>query len=264
MKRAMAIGCVLLTSACGANNERPPTSGPANTPRADLAPSAAPSTATPPPSTSASAPIASEAPANVSSDVVPGEIDYPFRGLATIPGDCSEPSTVLTTAPTKVGWDYDWMWTRQALYANPQFQIVDWPGKPNKPMQVRLDMYAIPGGFALVGVCLDGATCNKLSAMYKSTVPTCSPKLHCGALPMSGAPHKSRLVPEGGAWLPTEDSNVVGQCARIGVCLSVKHEKRVGSNPGIECQNSPRTFKVECAKKATCDEVVDCLRAPRP
>lgn len=38
-----------------------------------------------------------------------------------------------------------------------------------------------------VGSAADGATCNKLAAMYRGTVPTCSPKLHCGKLPIDGA-----------------------------------------------------------------------------
>jgi hypothetical protein len=250
-------------SACGASGEHggaktasdPNTSGPIAVSSATPAASAESAATASTTETATASPTAT-----ATSERQPDEIDYPFRGLATIPDDCSEPSTVLTTAPTKVGFDYDWMWTRQALFVNPQFQIVPWPGKPEKSMQVRLDVYSIPGGFALVGVCHDGATCNKLAAMYKSTVPTCSPKLHCGAMPMGGTPHPSRLVPEDGKWLPEGDANVVGQCARIGVCLSVKHEKH-GKNPGIECQNSPRKFKVECAMKATCDEVVQCLAA---
>ena len=32
-----------------------------------------------------------------------------------------------------------------------------------------------------------------------------------------------------------------------------------GRNPGVECQSHPARFKVDCAKKATCDEVVQCL-----
>lgn len=193
------------------------------------------------------------------ADPPPLEIDYPFAGHATLPDDCSEASVVLTTAPTKMGWDYDWTWTRLAFLANPQFQIVPWPGKPDRPMAVRLDMYAIPGGFALVGVCKDGATCNKLAAMYRGTVPTCSPKLYCGKLPIEGAARRSALVPADGTWLPLDDANVIGRCARLGVCMRMKHEPFRG-NPGVACQSAPARFKVDCAKKATCDEVVACLR----
>lgn len=192
-------------------------------------------------------------------DPPPLEIDYPIKGIATIPDACSEPSVVLTTAPKSMGWSYDWTWTRQAFHANPQFQIVDWPNKPEKPMQVRLDMYEIPEGFALVGVCKDGATCNKLAAMYRGTVPTCDPRLHCGAMPISGTAKRSAIIPADGQWLPMESANVVGKCARIGVCLRVKQEPFRG-NPGVACQAAPSKFKVDCAKKATCDEVVACLR----
>ena len=166
---------------------------------------------------------------------------------------------VLTTAPRKMGWDYDWTWTRQALLASTQFHIVEGPGKPEKPMDLRLDMYEIPAGFALVAVCRDGATCNKLAAMYRSTVQTCNPQLHCGPLPIAGAPRRSALVPKDGEWLPLDDANVIGRCARIGVCLRVEHQLFKG-NPGVACQSAPGSFRVECAKKASCSEVVQCLR----
>ncbi|APR75604.1 Hypothetical protein A7982_00950 [Minicystis rosea] len=250
MKNLVSALPLLALSACAASTEPPPAPPPSPT----AAPSAAP-IATAAPNAPAAATSAEPGPA----DPPPLEIDYPVKGLSTIPDDCKEPSVVLTTAPKKMGWDYDWTWTRQAFFANPQFHIVDWPGKPERPMEVRLDMYAIPDGFALVGVCRDGATCNKLAAMYKSTVPTCSPKLHCGPLPIEGAPKRSAIIPANGQWLPTEDANVIGRCARIGVCLRMKHEPFRG-NPGVVCQSAPTKMKIDCATKATCDEVVSCLR----
>jgi hypothetical protein len=260
MARTIRLLMTLGLGACAANPEPVPQQPMTGAPSASAEPSA-PSTpsgakASPP----ALPPLSPSSPAEVGGiDPPPDEIEYPFRGLATIPDDWKEPSVVLTTAPTKMGWDYDWTWTRQALYANPQFPIVDWPAKPEKPMQVRLDMYEIPGGFALVGVCRDGATCNKLAAMYKSTVPTCNPRLHCGTMPVKGTPRQSRIIPADGQWLPLGDANIIGRCARIGVCLNVKHE-RMSHNPGVDCQSAPARFRAECAKKPTCDEVVQCLR----
>jgi hypothetical protein len=254
MARTIRLLLTLGLSACAASAEHVPLQPQAEGPSAPAQPSTAKATS----SIEASTPSPPPTPAGA-VDPPPDEIEYPFKGLATIPDDCKEPTAVLTTAPTKMGWDYDWTWTRQALYANPQFQIVDWPAKPDKPMQVRFDMYEIPGGFALVGVCPDGATCNKLAAMYKSTVPTCSPRLHCSALPIQGTPRRSRIVPADGQWLPLADTNIIGRCARIGVCLNIKHE-RFSHNPGVDCQSAPARFRVDCAKKATCDEVVACLR----
>jgi hypothetical protein len=251
MTRPVTLACLLALSACAAGAEPPPVP-PASPP---------PPPATAPPSSVAAAPPAAPAvPAEAEPAAPPPlEIAYPFTGIATIPDDCAEPSVTLTTAPKKMGWDYDWTWTRQALLANPQFQIVDWPGKPDKSMAIRLDMYEIPEGFALVAVCHDGATCNKLAAMYRSTVQTCNPQLHCGALPIAGTPRRSAIVPADGRWLPLDDANVVGRCARIGVCLRVEHERFRG-NPGVACQSAPAQFKVDCAKKPTCGEVVQCLR----
>lgn len=260
MARTIPLLLTLGLCACAATPEPAPQQPMTEAPSAAAGPSASSTPGGAAVSSSALPPLAPPSPAQAGVvDPPPDEIAYPFRGLATIPDDCKEPSVVLTTAPTKVGWDYDWTWTRQALFANPQFPIVDWPAKPEKPMQVRLDMYEIPGGFALVGVCQDGATCNKLAAMYKSTVPTCSPRLHCGAVPMSGAARRSRIVPADGQWLPLADANIIGRCARIGVCLNVKHE-HMSHNPGVDCQSAPARFRAECATKATCDEVVKCLR----
>jgi hypothetical protein len=248
MTRTPKLLSILFFTACAASAEPPPAAPPLPAPAPPAPPAA--STALPAPPAAASAePL--EAP--------PPEISYPFKGVVTIADDCKEPSVALTTAPKKMGWDYDWTWTRQALLANPQFQVVDWPKKPDKPMQIRLDMYEIPEGFALVAVCHDGATCNKLAAMYRSTVQTCNPQLHCGALPIAGTPRRSALVPADGRWLPLEDANVVGRCARIGVCLSAEREPFRG-NPGVECQSAPTKFKADCAKKATCAEVVRCLK----
>jgi hypothetical protein len=203
--------------------------------------------------------LGSSSPAAGPADPPPIEVEYPFKGVTKIADDCQEASVVLTTAPKKMGWDYDWTWTRQALFANPQFQIVEGPAKPAAPMQIRLDMYAIPEGFALVAVCHDGATCNKLAAMYRSTVQTCDPQLECGALPIEGVARRPALVPASGQWLPVEEGNVVGRCARIGICLRVKNEP-IHGNPSVACQSAPTKFKTECARKATCDEVVSCLR----
>jgi hypothetical protein len=264
MKRIIHLVSIVGLCACAAGAEQLPGS-PANSRSAEATPAAPRSAAASSDASTAAAPSAappSGSPASSQpgpADPPPIEVEYPFKGLATIPEDCTEPTVVLTTAPKAMGWDYDWTWTRQAFHANPQFQMVDWPNKPERPMQVRLDMYAIPAGFALVGVCRDGATCNKLAAMYRSTVPTCDPRLHCGPLPIAGTPRRSAIIPADGQWLPVEDADVIGRCARIGVCLRMKHEPFRG-NPGVVCQSSPSRFRIDCAKKATCDEVVECLR----
>jgi hypothetical protein len=249
---AMVLGVVGL-GACSAATEPAAPEQPAAAPVVAAAPSSAPAE----PAATATTAVAPAPSATSTPAVEDNDIEYPVHGLATIPADCKEPSVVLTTAPKSRGWDYDWIWTRQALFANPQFKLVDWPNKPAKPMDVRLDMIEIPGGFALVGVCKDGATCTKLAAMYKSVVPTCKPTLQCGAPPPSSPARASRLVPKDGKWLPSGD--VIGECARIGVCTSMKliaHDR----NLGVACQNAPASFKTQCAELATCDDVVRCLR----
>lgn len=269
MRRAISFVLIAGISACASSAPEGPSSpvgsssaAPSTSaePSASVAPSAS-SEASAPVSSASAAPASSSAPAAEPGplDPPPLEVDYPLKGLTVLPDDCKEPSVVLTTAPKSMGWDYDWIWTRQAMHANPQFAILDWPGRPEKPMQVRLDMYAIPAGFALVGVCKDAATCNKLAAMYRATVPTCDPRLACGPLAMEGPAKRSAIIPANGEWLPVDAKSVVGRCARIGVCMKMLHEPFKG-NPGVQCQNSPAKFKTDCAKKATCEEVVACLR----
>jgi hypothetical protein len=259
MMKAATLLLVLSAATCAASTEplppQPPIAPPPNPQAAASSASSSTTAIAPPPAPLTDSATASSGPL----DPPPLEVAYPFKGVATIPDDCQEASVVLTTAPKKMGLDYDWTWTRQALYASPQFQIVEGPGKPAKPMQVRLDMYAIPEGYALVGVCHDGATCNKLAAMYRATVQTCDPQLHCGALPLQGASLRPALVPASGQWLPLEETNVVGRCARLGICMRVEHEPMHG-NPSVVCQSAPSHFRTECAKKATCGEVVSCLR----
>jgi hypothetical protein len=168
---------------------------------------------------------------------------------------------VVTTAPLSVGWDYDWIWTRQALYANPQFRVVEWPGKPEKPMDVRMDVYKMADGFALVGACFDGATCNQLAAMYKRTVPSCAPVLYCGAPPLDGPPRRSNIIPSDGQWLPEAAADTTGKCARIGTCMFMQ-KPFVQGNPGLDCQSQPTKFNLACALEPSCDAVVACLERP--
>lgn len=189
----------------------------------------------------------------------PASIDYPFVGLKLIGPDCAEPSVVVTTAPSKVGWDYDWIWTRQALFANEQFSIVSWPNTPAKAGEIRMDVYEIASGFALVGVCADSKTCNELAAMYRHTVPSCKPQLNCGEVPISGEPRRANIIPKDGHWLPASQDDLTAQCARIGVCL--KMANRVAGNPGVVCQSRPNDFKVACGAKPSCDAVLSCLDA---
>ena len=247
MNKTASLLSILALSGCAAGAVPPPEPPPA--PPAPAAPAAPAPLAPPAAAPTPAAPEVEGAP--------PLEVDYPLAGLATIPDDCKDPRVVLTTAPTKVGWGYGWTWTRQAFLASPAFSIVD--GKPDRPMAVRLEVYEIPGGFALVGACHDGATCNKLGAMYQGAVPTCRPRLSCGALPFAGAPRPSALVPADGRWLPLDEGDVIGRCARIGVCMHVEHEPFRG-NPGTTCQSAPSRFKTACATRATCGEVVACLR----
>lgn len=183
-------------------------------------------------------------------------IAYPMGDITPIADDCKDATAVVTTAPRSVGWDYEWIWTRQALYANPQFQIISWPDAPDAAMEVRMDVYEWGDAFALVAKCGDGATCNQLAAMYKRTVPSCAPVLYCGPPPLEGPPRRSNIIPADGKWLPADTT---GKCARIGTCIFM-HERFVQGNPGLDCQSRPATFDLGCALEPSCSDVMACLK----
>ncbi len=215
--------------------------------------------AQPEPPKATGATTAAAAPAGTAQPAKPsGPVGYPLGAVKTIPDNCSKPSVILATAPGTVGQDYNWPWTRQAMLANQQFRVVD--GPPAGPMQVRFQAYDYSSAIAVVATCSDGATCNQLGAMYKAIVRSSAPQLFCGPVPgVSGEGRRIAMMDPGGpqASLPAK-SDVIGQCARISACMIASDQSTPG-NPGLECQKAPSNFKLTCASRYPCSEVLACI-----
>jgi hypothetical protein len=196
----------------------------------------------------------------------PSQQTYPDLAQK-IPDSCAEPFVVMATAPNSAGEDYAWTWTRQALLANQQFKVVD--AEPTAPGQVTFQLHLASDKFnnawVLVAKCKDGGTCNKLAAMYKAIVKGAVASPVCGKLPMDLSPatfKKPVLREEGFAQNTLPDkSDVQGQCARLQACsVAMDPPAKAGKEEiGFECQKAPTKFKVDCAMKYPCSEVMKCL-----
>jgi len=195
-----------------------------------------------------------------------GNTDFPTDGLKTIADNCSAASVILASIPQKIasGWKegQEWNWAVQAMLANPQFTLRD--DAPSQSMEVKFLQYQQPGDVAaLVAHCQDGVTCNKLAAMYKFVVPGGRPQLFCGAkIPSIQGVGETvvKLTPFGGtdAKIP-DNKNVIGQCARLHAC-SRTLDHSTDDDLGLKCQRGPSKFKLACASKKSCAEVVACMK----
>ena len=218
-------------------------------------------TATPPAASAAAVPSTpADAPAPASGS------GYPTEGLKTIADNCSVASAILASVPKRIveGWKegHEWNWATQALLAHREFALRD--DTTERSMEVKFLQYDQPNGVAaLVAHCHDGATCNKLAAMYKFTVPGAKPQLFCGAkIPSIQGVGATivKLTPFGGAGRKIPDAqNVIGRCARLHIC-SRKLDRSTPEDLGLSCQRAPMKYKTACAAKQSCQEVVACMK----
>jgi len=195
-----------------------------------------------------------------------GNTDFPTDGLKTIADNCSSASVVLAGVPQKVvdGWKdgQEWNWAVQAMLANPQFTLRD--DATSQSMDVKFLQYQQAGDVAaLVAHCQDGVTCNKLAAMYKFVVPGGRPQLFCGSkIPGIRGVGATvvKLTPFAGTDAKIPDKkNVIGQCARLHAC-SRTLDHSTEDDLGLKCQRAPSKFKLACASKTSCADVVACMK----
>lgn len=191
--------------------------------------------------------------------VTPAQQTYPMDGIKTIPDDCGRPEVLLATAPKSVGPDYQWHVTRQALLANQQFKFIsDHP--PSNPGEIYIGVWGYNDGYALVANCADGATCNRLAAMYKAIVRSSRPQVLCKT-PIQGISANQvgtfRWNDDPKANLP-QDGELQALCARLNACMIASDQSTPG-DPFLECQKAPAKFKTDCAKRYPCAEVVACM-----
>ncbi len=199
---------------------------------------------------------------------MPSQQTYPDDAIKPIPDHCAKPFVIMSTAPNRVGQDYPWTWTRQAMLANQQFKVVD--GEPAGPGQVTFQLHLASDKFqnawVLVAKCADGGTCNKLAAMVKAILKNSQSQPVCGRLPMDLSPvtFKQPVLREAGFSSNTlpEKTDVKGQCARLQACTVAMDTSKSGKETvGFDCQKAPSNFKLDCARKYPCQAVMDCLSA---
>ena len=180
--------------------------------------------------------------------------------VPTVVDHCSDAKAVLSVVTDKVYSKpgFEWKWARQVMAANPHLRVV--PHAALLPNQVSFQdyRYGTSGAKALVAVCGHGGTCNQVAQAYKRIVRSSKPHVYCGTVP--GLGREARGVPmwlDGGvkANLP-KSGDTVSQCARLAACFL--QDPTVRGDPGLECQRAPSSFKLGCALKPTCSEVLAC------
>ncbi len=223
------------------------------------------------PSATAPATAAPSASANTAqpASAAPAASDYSRAELREIPENCKDARVVLAAVP-KAQFDdktFKWRFPQQVLIADPaHFKAVSASNAPKGKEIVFSSLEHLPTqGVALVAQC-SPETCMRFAAAYKTVVPTSHPEVVCGKLPTVGAPVTSangsdQLVPFASpdplkAALP-EKTDIVGQCVRLAACQAAKSFKLEG-DPAIDCQRHPGPFKLACAAKASCAEVLEC------
>ena len=170
--------------------------------------------------------------------------------VTPVADDCTTPYVDLATSPNT-----DWNWIRHAMIAHPEFTDVG--GAPaTSPMEVSFVQFA-SSSYRLVASCADGATCNKLAAMYLNVVWASTPKVQCKTMEFSGSPKKVRVVTT--SWMAdlTATTEYVPKCARLNAC-DIRMNPKSANEVGRRCQGGPNNFKLECALQESCDDVVAC------
>lgn len=192
---------------------------------------------------------------------------YPLSAIKAIPDHCASPRVVVAVAQANDANHYSWTATRQAMLANPQFKVVANP--PEAPGQIDFrQIESGPSGLdgkgavrTLIAYCKDGDTCNRFAAMHRAVVPSSDPQPICGDLPATTNAYQIVDIQWNGTRgdLPRA-KDTLAQCARLGVCMITADPSTPG-DPARECQESPASWKVLCALKPSCAEVLACMKA---
>jgi hypothetical protein len=219
------------------------------------------------PAASASAPAAvvSAAEATPAPPPPPATGPYATDGIRTIADDCVKASVLLSTSPKTQDDKYGWSFTKQALLAHPEFKIST-AVPPKGASTITLQQFEFQPGKtakpakALMAFCNNGATCNRLAAMYKNVVRTSHPELFCGKYPETIKEPASPVEfgQDAKKDLP-EAKDLVSACARLAACMIAADHNTPG-DPGVECQRRPAAFKTYCAPKPHCTAVLECTK----
>ncbi len=227
----------------------------------------APTPVTPPPAPTAAAASNDVTRPNIGTYeqpvTTPTQQSYSMGSIKTIADGCTNANAIMVTAPESVGADYEWKYSRQAMLANQQYKVVaDAPSiRGEVGFEVRQMDASMSNAYVLVAHCADGLTCNHLAAMYKSIVKSSNPQVVCGDLGANAGRFVKKIHLLGGgpqANLP-QASDTISKCARIAAC-TIADDTSTTEDVGISCQKAPTSYKLDCATRYPCAEVLSCMK----
>ncbi len=215
------------------------------------------------PSAAAPATSSDESPAEAAEPSPPAAKPgvYALDAVQPLSEDCRSPSVMLAAVSNNISKteDFAWAYPVQALFAHPEFILVNKVGLTTENRVAVQEVQVTPKVVGLVAYCRDAGTCNRLAAMYQATVPTAKPELYCGKKWEPGKIPRGLLNAvdlKATAWKELKNEPT-SMCARIGVCAKQQDPTAPG-DPGMECQKQPGKFKYKCAQEKTCDKVIAC------
>jgi hypothetical protein len=193
--------------------------------------------------------------------------DYSTEGIGSLPENCTDSAVVMMAVPKNYYSNdtFDWRHVRQVALANPEFEIVRSLSAGSKPQSIAFseNEHTPTKGVALVAHCKTAATCLKFAAAYRTVVPTAKLTPICGANPNIGAriTGGKTVLPDSGriADVLPDDKNKDAQseCVRLAACKAAR-DHALPSDETQECMKKPGSFKLHCAHKKTCEQVLAC------
>jgi hypothetical protein len=184
---------------------------------------------------------------------------YSFSTIEPLPDDCKTPWIIFGPGEKAGVGMHQWPFVEQAFLEHPQLQAVQ--GRP-EPGQIRFSEFhlfpkiprrGVPE-VLLVGECYDGATCNRIGAMYEAVVRSGKLVLECREVP-SGVEGHGKVLAFG---TPAID-NDASKCARVAVCRHML-EPSISTDLYGRCGHSPFLMHLPCAEKGDCSAVVACAK----
>jgi tRNA A-37 threonylcarbamoyl transferase component Bud32 len=181
---------------------------------------------------------------------------YAVEGFEPIDAQCKTAQVLVASAPANA--ENKWMWTRQALLAHPELRIA--AGSYLIEGALAFSEHRTPQADALVMTCT-AADCNRFVAMYKATVPSSRPQLHCGKVP-GLPPGRPITLIAGTPYDRPARHDTHARCARLVICLTAtdpEHRDAIG----LDCQKAPSQYPLDCVDESTCEAVAACAGRKR-
>ncbi len=210
-------------------------------------------------------PVVSAAPAATAAPVASALTDYSAEGLVALPENCVDSQVVLGAVPKNfyASDTFGWRHVRQVALANPRFKFVRNLNKTAIAGEVAFTVneHKPTKGVALVAHCGTAKTCLDFAAAYRTVVPTAKPTLLCGANPNIGKRilGGENVLPDSGkiADVLPDKKDVQSQCVRLAACKAAR-DFRLETDEAQACMMKPSQFKLNCARKKSCEQVLSC------